>query len=608
MSTEKNKKKKGSFSLMFRKLFGMNTKEKELNIFEEEQMQSPFRTVVANFKANHLAMTALVGFLLIFLFVLIGPIFMPISLSYQEGTQKNIAPGMDMMKLPSEMKKNPRSISNGASYGLGADANGKVHIWGKTKVTKKIDLKNMPKDMGKVVQVSGGYDHAVALNEDGEVFAWGNGRLGQLDIPDDIGRHGKIVQIAAGYQITLAVAEDGFLYVWGNENINDIKVKKRTQDKDIVKVVTSADTALALTTSGAAKHLGAEKSAISKVPEEALSGVIDIAATAATAAVIKEDGSVVVWGNTKQGLAEVPEMEGKPVSIVGGRYHYSILTDTGRVYSWGSDKMKQTKVPSSAKSGVEAIYGGYYQNYAVKADKVATWGLKGYLLGSDELGRDILERIVNGGRMTMTVGAVAVIISTIIGIIVGGISGFFGGKIDIVLQRVTEVFTAIPFLPFAMILSTIVGPKVPESLRIMIIMVILGILSWPQLARLVRAQVLAEREKEFVTAAKAMGVKKSNIVFKHIIPNVISVIIVTATLDFASCMLTEASLSFLGFGVQLPNPTWGNMLFGCVDSVVIQNYWWRWVFPAILLSICVICINTIGDGLRDAIDPKSNEK
>jgi peptide/nickel transport system permease protein len=210
--------------------------------------------------------------------------------------------------------------------------------------------------------------------------------------------------------------------------------------------------------------------------------------------------------------------------------------------------------------------------------------------------------------MTMTVGAVAVIISTVIGIIIGGISGFFGGKVDIVLQRICEVFSAMPFLPFAMILSTIIGNQVNESMRIFIIMVILGILEWPSLARLVRAQVLAEREKEFVTAAKAMGVKKLHIVFKHIIPNVISVIIVTATLDFATCMLTEASLSFLGFGVQLPRPTWGNMLYGCVDSVVIQNYWWRWVFPAVLLSICVICINTVGDGLRDAIDPKSNEK
>lgn len=588
------------------RLFGTN--KKKLTIFEEEQIQSPLHTVFANFKANYLAMAALIGFLLIFAFVMIGPIFMPIDLSYQEGTQKNIAPGMDLMKLPSALKKNPVSISNGASFGVGADTDGKVYVWGKSKISKTTDIKKIPSDMGKVIQVSAGYDHAVALNEKGEVFAWGNGRLGQLEVPEDITRHGKIVQVAAGYQITLAVAEDGYLYVWGNENINDIKIKKRMQDKDIVKVAVTADTALAVTKAGAVKHLGVEKSAVSQIPEEALSGVTDIAATAATVAVIKEDGSVVVWGNAKQGLSKIPKLEGKAVSIVGGRYHYTVLTDTGQAYSWGSNQLGQTEVPRTAQEGVTQIYGGYYQNYAVKKSSVVSWGLKGYALGSDELGRDILERIVNGGRMTMTVGAVAVIISTIIGITVGGISGFFGGKVDLVLQRITEVFSAMPFLPFAMILSTIIGNQVAENMRIMIIMVILGALSWPQLARLVRAQVLAEREKEFVTAARAMGVKKMSIVFRHIIPNVISVIIVTATLDFAACMLTEASLSFLGFGVQLPNPTWGNMLFGCVDSVVIQSYWWRWVFPALLLSICVICINTIGDGLRDAIDPKSNEK
>jgi peptide/nickel transport system permease protein len=125
---------------------------------------------------------------------------------------------------------------------------------------------------------------------------------------------------------------------------------------------------------------------------------------------------------------------------------------------------------------------------------------------------------------------------------------------------------------------------------------------------MVRGQVLAEREKEFVTAAKAMGVKESKIAFKHILPNIISVIIVSMTLDFAGCMLTEASLSYLGFGVQLPRPTWGNMLNGCNSSLVIRYYWWRWLFPAIFLMAATICINIIGDALRDVMDPKSSSE
>ena len=147
-----------------------------------------------------------------------------------------------------------------------------------------------------------------------------------------------------------------------------------------------------------------------------------------------------------------------------------------------------------------------------------------------------------------------------------------------------------------------------ETTRIFIIMCILGVLTWPGLARLVRGQVLVARESEYVTAAKAMGVKESVIAFKHILPNVMSVILVSLMLDFGTCMLTESSLSYLGFGVQQPQPTWGNMLYGANNSLVIQNYWWQWVFPAIFLAIATISINIIGDTLRDVLDPKSSQE
>ena len=181
------------------------------------------------------------------------------------------------------------------------------------------------------------------------------------------------------------------------------------------------------------------------------------------------------------------------------------------------------------------------------------------------------------------------------------------GKVDIALMRVTEVFAAIPFLPFAMILSSIMS-HMPwsENAKIFLLMCILGVLSWTGLARLVRGQVLVARENEYVTAAKAMGVKESKIAFKHILPNVISIIIVTLTLDFATCMLTESSLSYLGFGVTPPRPTWGNMLNGANNMTVMNNYWWQWLFTALFLAVTTICINIIGDALRDVMDPKSN--
>ena len=211
--------------------------------------------------------------------------------------------------------------------------------------------------------------------------------------------------------------------------------------------------------------------------------------------------------------------------------------------------------------------------------------------------------------MTMTIGAVAVVVSTIIAVIVGCLSGYFGGWVDMLLMRVTEIFSALPFLPFAMMLSYVIRTMpIDENTRIFIIMIILGLLSWTGLARMIRAQVLAEREKEFVIAAKSMGVKENRIAFKHILPNVISIILVNITLDFAGCMLTESSLSYLGFGVQQPQPTWGNMLNGANNSIVIQNYWWQWLFPAIALSVATISINIIGDTLRDVLDPKSSQE
>ena len=235
--------------------------------------------------------------------------------------------------------------------------------------------------------------------------------------------------------------------------------------------------------------------------------------------------------------------------------------------------------------------------------------MRGYLFGTDQRGRDTFTRLIHGGKMTMTIGAVAVIVSSVVAIIVGCLSGYFGGWVDMLLMRVTEIFSSIPFLPFAMLLSYVMSNRpISENMKIFIIMLILGLLSWTGLARMIRGQVLAEREKEFVMAAKAMGVKEKSIAFRHILPNVISVILVSMTLDFAGCLLTESSLSYLGFGVQQPRPTWGNMLNGANNSIVIQNYWWQWLFPAIFLSIATISINIIGDTLRDVLDPKSSRE
>lgn len=338
--------------------------------------------------------------------------------------------------------------------------------------------------------------------------------------------------------------------------------------------------------------------------------IVDLAANQSCVALVLSDGTIGFGGTVdeKTYTTGIPDGE-KITQLVSGQRHFVALTDAGNIYTWGSDVLNQTKMPKASKlQGTDTIYAGAFASYAVKDGKVlGKWGWKGYLFGTDASGRSILQRSISGGKMTMTVGAVAVLISTVIGIVIGIISGYFGGWVDMFLMRVCEIVSAIPFLPFAMILSSVMlKMDITNNQKIVLIMVILGVLTWPGLARLVRGQVLAEREKEFVTAAKAMGVREGRIAFKHILPNVISVILVSLTLDFAGCLLTESSLSYLGFGVQQPSPTWGNMLDMCKDITRISNYWWQWLFPALLLATSTICINIIGDTLRDVMDPKSN--
>lgn len=594
------------------------TQKKELSFAEEEALQSPLRMIFKKFFSNKLSRFGFIMFVLIFLLVMIGPYFLPIDLSYQDNTQANVPPGANMMRVPDELKRKIRKIIPGITYAIGIDTDGKLYIWGHTAVTEEINLRNIPEEVTKAKLVDGaaGYDHVVVVDENGKLYTWGSRRLGQDKYPDAVAQAMKdgvnlgFQQISAGNQFTVALDQNNKIYTWGNANINDIKTKKAFADTTFQEISTNINNFIALTTEGAVAYIGRQSNAYSAIPSSLDQGVTHVASTAFTNAAVKADGSIVVWGNASKGENIVPQFTGKVTKLIGGRYHYTLLTDEGKVVSWGDNFYHQSKVPVSVQNKkIVDIFVGHYQNYAIdEQGNVHTWGLNNHILGTDHFGREILTRIINGGQVTMTVGAISVIISLIIGVSLGGIAGYFGGKVDMFVMRLSEVIGGLPFLPFALILSAIIGTSISVENRMYLIMVVLGVLSWPSLCRLVRAQILAQREMEFVTAAKAMGVKELAIVFKHIVPNVISVILVSATLSFASSMLTESTLSYLGFGISPPTPTWGNMLQGANNSIVIQMYWWRWVFPALILSICTICINLIGDGLRDAIDPKSNER
>ena len=627
-----------------RMFFGASKELAESDIFAVEKLESPSKLAVKTFFRRKLAVAALVVLLSLFLFVFIGPLFIPMDLNYTDPLQANIAPNYSMLKVPRGLKKNIRDINGFSNFTVGVSEDNNFYIWGYTKdALTKVDYEDIPEEVadGEVFMASAGSDHIIVITTAGKIIGWGNNTRGQygpsteesvIAMPDEFVNGtvdtSKVQQLITGYQAT-GMVYDGQLYLWGNskallnmkETLDEAKLYCETNNTRVKQVAFTNYNAIVLYEDGKVTTGGAilgNASAVSSTSGKVnsfmsvLSGktVVDIAATNNCYVFVTSTGEIYVQGAAEYGedkIAAIPAGE-KVVSVKSGTRHIAVITDKNHVYSWGHNDHGQTDVNGEDAS---EVYLGAKQTYLANEEGKLTerTGLKGYMFGTDNRGRDTFTRIVHGGKMTMTIGAVAVIVSTIIAIIIGCLSGYFGGWVDMLLMRVTEIFSAIPFLPFAMMLSYIIrNYPIGETTRIFIIMVILGLLSWTGLARMIRGQVLAEREKEFVTAAKSMGVKESRIAFKHILPNVISVILVSVTLDFAGCLLTESSLSYLGFGVQLPQPTWGNMLDGANNSIVIQNYWWQWVFPSIFLSIATISINIIGDTLRDVLDPKSSRE
>ncbi len=230
-------------------------------------------------------------------------------------------------------------------------------------------------------------------------------------------------------------------------------------------------------------------------------------------------------------------------------------------------------------------------------------------MGTDDLGRDMWTRILYGGRISLSVGLLAIGVAITVGTIIGLISGYYGGLIDSVLMRITEIFMSIPRLFVLIVMTTFLRKLDLPWIRpgsFWPIALVIGSLAWMGVARLVRGSTLEMREQEFVTAARMVGARNRRILFRHILPNVSSPIIVSATLGLAGAIISESGLSYLGFGVQLPTPTWGNMLSNTQNQMTTAP--WTAIFPGLMIFISVIAINYLGDGLRDALDPYHVEK
>jgi len=219
-----------------------------------------------------------------------------------------------------------------------------------------------------------------------------------------------------------------------------------------------------------------------------------------------------------------------------------------------------------------------------------------HFFGTDNLGRDVFSRMVYGARISLSVGFIAVAISLFIGLALGAISGYYGGWIDSVIMRIVEVMYCFPTFFLIMMVITFIGPSIVN------VMVVIGFTSWPGLCRLVRAEFLTLRERDFVSSAKVQRVSDARIIFRHILPNAMSPVYVSATLSVGGAILVESALSFLGLGVQIPEPSWGNIL--TAGKSYIDYAWWLTLFPGLAILFTVLSFNLIGEGLRDMLDPK----
>ncbi len=219
-----------------------------------------------------------------------------------------------------------------------------------------------------------------------------------------------------------------------------------------------------------------------------------------------------------------------------------------------------------------------------------------HLLGTDEQGRDVLSRMIYGSRISLSVGFVAVGIYTLIGIIIGALAGFFGGRLDMLLSRLIEVVICFPTFFLILTILAIFGPSIYN------IMIIIGLTGWTGIARLSRGEFLKLRDQDFVTACRSQGMKTRRIIFRHILPNALAPVLVSATFGIAAAILVESSLSFLGFGVQPPTPSWGDLL--SQSRAFMDIAWWLTIFPGAAIFLTITSFNLVGEGLRDAIDPK----
>ena len=600
-----------------------------MSALEEEALRTPMKAIFSRLVRSKMAIVGFVMFAMVLLFSFGGSLLFPLNEFYTEFTNMNIRPSRNFLNYPNELRdKNIVKIESGVSFSVALTDDGNLHVWG-TEPNIEMEglvelILHIPEEVqnAHIIDFAVGLRFIIALDDEGGFHGWGHAAHGQTELPDDMMMNvffmaNDIIGLAAGSMWSAVLGDNGDMRVWGAFQAEQNFMVPFAAQNRIVDMAAGEVNMILLLDDGSIMPMGVRGTEFYEdVPPELMDGSVrveEVVVTNRNVLARDEHGHLHLWGSAIDGLHRFPE-EFAPddiIDISSGLRNFTAVKEDGSVYVWGAGDLGQLRLPRGIENaGVARVFGEAFQFYAVDENNniVGAWGNRGYIFGSDQWGRDIFTRVMHGGRVSLTVGVVAVILATLIAIVVGLASGFLGSWVDHTLMRLADIFEAIPFLPLAVTLSHIIGDEMTQTQRMYFIMLLLGVLSWTGLARLIRAQILLEREKDFVLAARALGIKQRMIMFKHILPQVFNFVIVSVTLQYATFILMEAALSFLGFGLQEPMPSWGNILTSAEDTLVIRYFWWRWILPALVLVWACLSINMMGDALREAMDPKSEER
>lgn len=522
----------------------------------------------------------------LFLICLIGSMLLPLQPYHQKTKLKDLPPSTSYLAYPDELSnKNIKSIVSGLTFSVALLEDGDLTAWG--------DYPNdFDASLHDVIEIAAGDHHLVVLRKHHEVLLFSDDSSITLPkLPDD-----EVVEHIFAYGDRVALlTKSKHLFISATTGIDTAYEIKNVQGH-IVDVSMNAQQIALLLDQGSVTLVETDHTITT------IENVQDVALSDHAGLVLHEDGTLKLLGDVSsdefRNATQIKEID-------ASFDHLFAITEDDHLLGVGNNDFDLLSFPIAQ---ADHIYADAYQVYATSAGSLYAWGNSGFLLGSDAYGRDVLTRLFHGGLMTMSIALIAIFTEAIIGTLMGLVAGYLGGMVDHLLMRFAELLSSIPFLPLMITLSAFLKDVLPQHSRIIFVMVLYGIVSSPHLARIIRSQILAERSKDYVVATRLLGANTFHILRYELFPQIAPLLLVHITLSYADSMLLESSLSFLGFGVAPPYPTWGNLLENAQSTYVLEHCWWQWLIPAICIFVCVWSVHLIQEGLRKQLDPKDVKK